>query len=220
VDQSSDTHDESTGDAPGQGGSRGSVAWILAFCAAAVIALLVVQFLAPAHDRGNDQAGEQSGIGRRLPDLQLEPLTGDGHPARLNDLAGKVVLLDFWGTWCPPCRAEFPHIAALGDEYRERPDFQLLAVSCGADDNENPQSLRTATLEFLADRRLDITTYFDPGGVTRREVAKVAGFEGYPTTLVLDRQDVIRGMWVGYEPGTERKIGELIAKLLAARPPK
>jgi thiol-disulfide isomerase/thioredoxin len=220
VDQSSDTHDQSTSDVPGQGGSGGSVAWILAFCAAAVVALLVLQYMAPAHDRGNDQAGDQSGVGHRLPDLQLEPLTGDGHPVRLNDLAGKVVLLDFWGTWCPPCRAEFPHIAALGDEYRDRPDFQLLAVSCGGESGEDPQSLRTATQEFLDDRKLDMATYSDPGGFTRREVDKVAGFEGYPSTLVLDRQGVIRGMWVGYEPGTERKIGELIQKLLAATPPK
>ena len=146
--------------------------------------------------------------------MQLQPLTGDGKPLGLKNLAGKVVLLDFWGTWCPPCREELPHIVELADKYRDRADFQLLAVSCGAGDDD-PHSLRAATESFLANRKLDISTFFDPQGYTRLQVEKVAGFEGYPTTLVLDRQGIIRGLWVGYEPGTENEIGALVAKLLA-----
>jgi thiol-disulfide isomerase/thioredoxin len=216
VEQSAFAEDPSPDTPLNDGSSRRSVAWILAFFAVAVLALLVIQFFAPSRDLGTDQTA----LGHSLPDLRLEPLTGDGQPVRLGDLAGKVVLLDFWGTWCPPCRAEFPHIVALADKYRDRSDFELLAVSCGSGGDDTSQSLRPATEAFLQDRKLDVATYFDPQGYTRREVDKVAGFEGYPTTLVLDRQGVIRGMWVSYEPGTERHIGELVAKLLAETPAK
>lgn len=180
------------------------------------MALLAIQFFAPSRDLGNDQTA----VGHSLPDLRLEPLTGDGRPVRLNDLTGKVVLLDFWGPWCGPCRAELPHIAALADKYRNRADFKLLAVSCGEGGDDGP-SLRHDTETFLQDGNLEIATYSDTEGYTRREASMVGGFEGaFPTTLVLDRQGVIRGKWLGYEPGVERRIGELVAKLLAESPPK
>ena len=216
MDQPAFSDDPPSDDRSGDGSNRQSVAWILAFFAVAVLALLAIQFFAPSRDLGTDRTA----VGHPLPDLRLEPLTGDGQPVRLGDLAGKVVLLDFWGTWCPPCRAEFPHIVAIADKYRDRSDFELLAVSCGSGGDDTSQSLRPATEAFLQDRKLDVATYFDPQGYTRREVDKIAGFEGYPTTLVLDRSGVIRGMWVGYEPGTERRIGELVAKLLAETPAK
>lgn len=207
MDQTSHTHD----DPPSDGGSRRSVVWTLAFLAVAVVALLAIQFFVPSRERETDG----NGIGHPLPDLRVEPLTGDGRAVVLDNLAGKVVLLDFWGTWCGPCREELPHVAALAATFRDHSDFQLLAVSCG-EGNDDPKSLRPNTVKFLRDNKLNIAAYFDPDSYTRREAEKVDGFYGaYPTTLVLDRQGVIRGMWVGYDSGDERRIGELIAKLLA-----
>ncbi|HEX4000155.1 MAG TPA: TlpA disulfide reductase family protein [Pirellulales bacterium] len=206
--------DDPNDGAPADEGNGHSAKWILMFFALAVIGLVAIQFFMP-HNAGN----QQGGIGDRLPDLQLQPLTGNVQPVSLKLLAGKVVLLDFWGTWCPPCRAEFPHIVELGAKYRYRPDFQLLAVSCGEGEDDT-KSLRQPTESFLAENKLDAATYFDPQGFTRQQLDKVAGFEGYPTTLVLDRKGIIRGLWVGYEPGVEQKIGDLVAKLLADPPAK
>ena len=71
-----------------------------------------------------------SGVGKSLPLLELRPLTGDAPPVSLVDLQNHVTLLNFWGTWCPPCRNELPHIAALRQRFAGQDAFRLLAVSC------------------------------------------------------------------------------------------
>lgn len=208
MDQSPDSNDAAAGSPPGGGGSRGSTAAVLTFFALALIGLLAVQFFWPAHNAESNLLA----VGDRLPDLHLEPLTGKSRALRLQDLAGKVVLLDFWGTWCPPCQAEFPHIAEFATEYRDRPDFEVLAVSCGSDDND-PRTLRPETEAFLRDRKLDLPTYFDPQYFTQLQIEKPTDLS-FPTTLVLDRQSVVRGLWVGYRTGTEREIATVVSRLL------
>ena len=139
------------------------------------------------------------------------------HPG---DLDGKVVLINFWGTWCPPCRAEFPHIVALYSKLRNEADFKLLAVSCnpGAPDDVNENELRETTQAFLDNRETDMPAYADLDGSARLHFQKVtARSMGYPTTIALDRTGTIRGMWEGYRPGTERDIVALIEQLLAER---
>ena len=58
----------------------------------------------------------------------------------------------------------------------------------------------------------------DPGGVTREAVGRAIGFKGFPTTLVLDRQGIIRGHWLGYEPGLETEMTALVDQLLTEKP--
>ena len=155
------------------------------------------------------------GIGSPLAELRLQPLTGDARPLSLADLRGSVVLLNFWGTWCPPCRRELPHIAQIYKSHQADADFKLLAVSCGGPgDEEKIDALRNATAALLKKMHITMPTYADPDEVTRTAVDRVAGFEGYPTTLVLDRRGIIRGIWVGYERGSEEQMEELIGRLL------
>ena len=71
------------------------------------------------------------GVGSPLGELRLQPLTGEARPLSLADLRGSVVLLNFWGTWCEPCRLELPHIAQIYKAHQADADFKLLAVSCG-----------------------------------------------------------------------------------------
>jgi len=181
-----------------------------------VLAMLVLCFFVLIQFRpfeSRDPA-EQAGVGEKLPQLRLRPLDGNDKTVALSDMAGRVVLLNFWGTWCPPCREELPHIAALYREFRSRPAFELLAVSCEEDGTENLASLRQATEGFLKQQRIDVPVYTDRGGVTRAAVRQVVGFAGYPTTLVLDRQGCVRGVWSGYRPGMEDQMRELVARLL------
>ncbi len=161
---------------------------------------------------------QSSLVGHRLPHLQLAPLNGAERSIGLDDLTGHVTLLDFWGTWCPPCREEIPHIATLAAKYKDAPGFQVLAVSCGTDDREDVGELRADTFEFLQQQHLDLPTYFDPQAFTRQGIDMIGGFQGYPTTLVLDRQGIIRGAWVGYQTGDERDIERVIAELLKKIP--
>ncbi len=151
-------------------------------------------------------------VGQKLPALQLEPLTGDSQPVTLDDLAGKVVLINFWGTWCPPCREELPDIVALDKKYRDRADFRLLAVSCGSGGETDPDVLRSETAAILDFEQIDMPTYTDPQQVTRRALAQLGGFDGYPTTVVLDRDGVIRGLWAG--PATAEELDAQISRLL------
>src|SRR4051812_21386965 len=73
--------------------------------------------------RGGEM-GEHSAIGRSLTDLQLQPLVNADAPVKLDELAGEVVLLNFWGTWCPPCRLEYPHLATLAGRLSDKSGFR------------------------------------------------------------------------------------------------
>jgi thiol-disulfide isomerase/thioredoxin len=188
---------------------------------AALLAMIVAAALLCGGCSCRPLGGPQQprGIGAPLGQLKLQPLTGDGRPVRLADLRDKVVLLNFWGTWCPPCRQELPDIAGIYNNHCGDADFKLLAVSCGYEgDDSELAPLRKETAALLKKMDLTMPTYADPGEVTRSAVDDVAGFKGYPTTLVLDRQGIIRGIWVG--PGTEKDVEELIAGLLTAGPSK
>jgi thiol-disulfide isomerase/thioredoxin len=157
-------------------------------------------------------------IGRRLGHLQLDGLTGGASPRTLEDLQGRVTLLNFWGTWCPPCIREFPQIVDISQRFANDADFQLLAVSCGQGRDEDPNELGNETKKFLLSRNVTLPTYADPQGATRQAMTLLLDVEmGYPTTLVLDRQAVIRGFWQGYDPGAGEEMAQLIADLLTPK---
>ena len=89
----------------------------------AVLAALVFAYLALV-GRGRTSSGTQGpAIGRKLPYLELQPLTGDSKWTSLRDLAGHVTVVNYWGTWCAPCRLEFPHIVELALKFGDRDDF-------------------------------------------------------------------------------------------------
>ena len=71
------------------------------------------------------QPTKQPGVGQPLLVLELQPLTGDPPGVSLENLRGKVTLINYWGTWCPPCIAEFPHMVELWDELRGNPKFPI-----------------------------------------------------------------------------------------------
>jgi len=163
-------------------------------------------------------AAEHPAVGKRLAALHLAPLVGDAEPVTPDDLAGKVVLLNFWGTWCPPCRVEFPHMVEMRRKYGDRDDFRLLSVSCGSGGQEDLIRLRNDTEDFLAEQGAAMPIYADPGGTTRTAAARLDAFSGYPGTILLDRTGTIRGVWVGYFPGVEQKMEQLVNHLLAEHP--
>jgi thiol-disulfide isomerase/thioredoxin len=173
--------------------------------------------LPPRPERpANREASEHPAVGKRLSELKVIALDDASKSVTLADLSGKVVLVDLWGPWCPPCRWELPHIAALGQKYRSSPGFQLLAVSSGQTRPENIDRLRKETRAFLKDAGLDLPTYLDPGFVTRRAFAEAGDLTrlSFPTTFVMDRRGVIRGVWEGYSPSVPEQIDQTIAQLL------
>jgi cytochrome c biogenesis protein CcmG/thiol:disulfide interchange protein DsbE len=86
-------------------------------------------------------------VGRTVGNLPLASLVDPGR--RPPSFAGRVTLLNFWGTWCPPCRLELPGLVRLADRLRTEPAFQLVAISCGSRAPEDMEALTEATNTFL-----------------------------------------------------------------------
>jgi thiol-disulfide isomerase/thioredoxin len=114
---------------------------------------------------------------------------------------GKVVLLDFWGTWCPPCRESVPILRNLNKKYSTKP-FQLVGVS--SDDDEDVW--RT----FTEAQKMDWQQYIDLSG----HVLEAFNIESFPTYIVLDKDGVIRYRQSGLGPTTESDVEEAINKAL------
>ncbi|MDH3280500.1 MAG: TlpA family protein disulfide reductase [Gammaproteobacteria bacterium] len=109
------------------------------------------------------------------PDFVLRDVQGKHH--QLSALQGKVVVINFWATWCPPCLGELPSLQRLWTKYQKR-DFLLLAVSVDDDD--------AALTEFV--RRFRATLTFPVLSDTRLSMARFWPLKGLPTTFVLDKQ--------------------------------
>jgi len=190
-----------------------AVLGVVMIAAVLVIAAMIALFVMPVLESGLPR-GEHPAVGKKLPRLELQPLLVADRSVGLEDLAGKVVLLNFWGTWCPPCVHELPDIAAIENQYADRDGFKLLAVSCGRGRQEDVGRLRRETEALLSRRNIDMPVYADLDMTTRLAFDEVAGFEGYPTTILLDGQGVIRDVWVGaashaeFEAAIEQVLGE------------
>jgi peroxiredoxin len=128
-------------------------------------------------------------------------LTGvDGRQLRLSDLRGQVVLLNFWATWCPPCRAELPDLEAI---YREDGVSHSLTV-VGVDVEEN------AGLTQAFAKQYDVTFPLlpDPDGKVSDHLYAVRAL---PTSFLIDRAGNVRYTWVGEE--TRADIESRLARL-------
>jgi thiol-disulfide isomerase/thioredoxin len=196
--------------------------WIALAAIAVALALLVWR------GRGRSDAASHAAVGQRLGFVQLEPLTGEASPITAAELQGQVTLINFWGPWCGFCLEEMPHLVRLREKFAERSDVQFLFVSCSPDWqpntppafgwSENLAQLRASTAELLAERGYNIPTYVDPHGKTRQAFAGLDTWEGYPTTLLIDRDGVIRFVSIGYVPGDEHALEEQLRKVINTPP--
>ncbi len=154
-------------------------------------------------------------VGTRLTQVRLEPLEESAPIITEEDFHGKVTLINFWGTWCPPCRLEMPHLIDLYKEFRGDSNFQMILVSCKGSPGQSAKKLREMTTEYLSQFDVRPSVAFDPEQVTRRRIAELGLSDfGYPTTIILDEDGVIRGLWVGYRNGLENLQRALLRDLL------
>ena len=202
---------ESSPQQPGADHSASSWPFVVILGALALVVALMVA------NQGSDSSGP--GSGSVVAQVRLVPLLYTQEPLGADSLRGEVVLLNFWGTWCRPCRDEFPHLFALYRKLRPRDDFRLVAVSClPPGEPFDVKLLREETQAFLDQFNAQMPIYADPEQQTRRELDRLGAWPGaYPTTVLLDRQGRIRYQWVGYRPGTEVEMEQQILKLLAEK---
>jgi len=137
--------------------------------------------------------------GAPAPDFTLA--ARDGGKVSLAGLKGQVVMINFWATWCGPCRQEMPLFAQLQSKY-EPLGFTLLAV------NVEPDS--AAAVNWLKGMPITFPVLFD----TDSAVAGRFGVEGMPSTVFVDRQGQVRYVHRGYKPGDEAKYADMIRSLV------
>jgi peroxiredoxin len=162
----------------------------------------------PAQNTGDvTNAGSGSGSGdaekerKAALDFTLPDMSGKAHT--LSKYQGKVVLIDFWASWCPPCRAEIPHLVKIYEKYKSQ---GLVIIGVGLDKKEN---LATISKEL----GLTYTVLVDDHNVTGR----LYDVKGIPRTLMLDKKGRIAADHTGFAEGMESELEAEVKKLLSEK---
>jgi thiol-disulfide isomerase/thioredoxin len=161
------------------------------------------------------QYAVQGKLGKPAPDFTLTVLDGPGKTRTLTraDLAGKVVVIDFWATWCKPCLMELPEIQKLVEHYAAAKKG-VLVVALSEDDHPGEISeIRKLVEKTLADQKIDLAAGpvgrigLDPSNA----VGKAFEVEGYPTLVILDANGVVQSAHVGYNPDAAEALQKSLA---------
>jgi thiol-disulfide isomerase/thioredoxin len=131
-------------------------------------------------------------------------LDADGAMVQLAAYRGQVVLVDFWASWCPPCKASFPALDSLYREYQSR-GVEVLAV--------NLDERRRDADAFLGDHPHRLKVLFDPKGAS----PVAFGVKGMPSSFLIDRTGAIRFTHMGYSGDVHDSYSREIVQLLAER---
>jgi len=136
-------------------------------------------------------------IGTAAPEFTLQD---SDHKVSLNDYRGKVVLLNFWATWCPPCIAEMPSLIELQKKMKDK-DIVILGVSIDEDE--------AAYHKFLKNYGVNFVTVMDK----ERKTPTIYGTFGWPETYIIDRQGVVRRKFIGAAEWTSPEIESFLTKM-------
>ena len=137
--------------------------------------------------------------GHAAPDFALKSSTGEN--LRLSEYRGDVVMINFWATWCGPCRQEMPLLDELYTRY-ERVGFNLLGVNIDDDSSR--------AMDMIDELGVNFPVLFD----ARKEVSKLYEVEAMPVTVIVDREGTVRYVHHGYKPGYEDMYLDQIRSLL------
>lgn len=144
--------------------------------------------------------GSHPMVGDPAPATALPML--DGTVRSLADHAGKdVVVLDFWATWCPPCRDSLPEFSEMVEEFKDQP-VAIYAVNVA----QSPDTV----LAFLHDFGIKLPVVMDESAA----IAEAFRVEAFPTTLFIGKDGIIHHAEIGYGPGSDTRIRKTIRKLL------
>ncbi len=169
-------------------------------------------------------------VGKISPDFTLTVLDGPGKTKKVTraDLAGKVVVLDFWATWCGPCMQELPEIQKLAESYAKAKKTEVVILAVSQDRApEDGKDVRKLVEDTLEAKKLDLLggpiarVALDP----EQAVGELFKVEGIPTVVILDAKGVVQSVHVGYSEDVKDVLaGEIDAllegKALAPAEPK
>lgn len=161
-----------------------------------LVALLAVALVGYRAVAAGDNA--EALVGQAAPSFTLADPSGQS--VALESLRGKVVVLDFWATWCPPCRKGLPHLDKLAQQHAED-GVVVYAV--------NLKESSDKAKGFMDKEGLKLNVLMDSKG----EVAKLYRVQGIPQTVVIDREGKVQAVVVGYSDGDTR-VDEAVKSLL------
>lgn len=139
-------------------------------------------------------------VGQVAPPVQLPELSGAGDVS-LESLRGKVVYLDFWASWCGPCRVSFPVLQQLRDELGPA-GFEVLAI--------NVDEIESDARQFLSEVPVTYPVVRDGKGVT----PKAYGIIGMPTAYLIDRKGIVREIHQGFRKSDGEQLRAAVVELL------
>lgn len=124
----------------------------------------------------------------------------EGKIVKLSDLRGKVVVVDFWATWCGPCKASFPYLQQVYNKYKDNPNVVILAVNTW--ENVSGKEKEDLVKKFMADNKYTFPVLYDEGFVEKY------GVSGIPTKFVIDKKGMIQFKTIGFTG--EKMVDEMI----------
>ena len=179
-----------------------------------VLTVLLVFSLAGSAMALRNPTVEGDSIRFSLPDLDNETVTFPGERFR-----GKVVLVDIWGTWCPPCLSEIPVFASLQEKYGER---GLVIVGIGFERDDDAEARQDRLRRAVETRGIN---YLILDGGSPAQVAEaipaIQGFKGFPVEILIGRDGTVRQVknGLGYSKRWARKLETTLQTLLDEEPP-
>jgi len=134
------------------------------------------------------------------PDFTLKSRSGEN--LKLSEFRGEIVMINFWASWCGPCRQEMPELESLYQRYKPM-GFTLLGVNVDEQIKNAEKMLKQIPVSFpvLFDREHKVSDLYEVGAM--------------PTTIIIDRNGTIRDIHLGYQLGTEKLYQEQIEALLS-----
>lgn len=140
-----------------------------------------------------------------------------GEKTEIAKLRGKVVLLDFWATWCGPCIATFPRLRDWHKKYADK-DFVLLGVTELEGEKGGKEMSVDEEIEYLKDFKQKHKLPYDFAITNDTDMTMKYGISSYPTTVLLDRRGVVRYIGIGVGAEESDNLEEMIEKVLKEKP--
>jgi peroxiredoxin len=172
------------------------------------------KFVAPANAKKVDSFRPQPGqgeeeapsplLGKPAPELDLALLDGSGKVALAKHKGKEVVLLDFWATWCGPCRKSLPLLAEVAAQYKDK-GLVFYAVN----QREDADKIK----EFLGKQSFKLTVALDAEG----KAGEAYGVEGIPQTVLIGKDGTVQAVHIGYDPAMKAALGKQIEDLFAGK---